>query len=29
VLIYVGLVLTLWATVLYARSAVEQLSSSR
>jgi cardiolipin synthase (CMP-forming) len=29
VLIYLGLVLTLWATVLYARTAVEQLSSSR
>jgi phosphatidylglycerophosphate synthase len=29
VLIYVGLALTLWATVLYARTAVEQLSSSR
>ena len=29
VLIYLGLILTLWATVLYARTAVEQLSSSR
>jgi cardiolipin synthase len=29
VLIYLGLGLTLWATVLYARTAVEQLSSSR
>jgi hypothetical protein len=29
VLIYLGLVLTLWATVLYARTAAEQLSSSR
>jgi cardiolipin synthase len=29
ILIYLGLVLTLWATVLYARTAVEQLSSSR
>jgi cardiolipin synthase len=29
VLIYLGLALTLWATVLYARTAVEQLSSSR
>jgi cardiolipin synthase len=28
VLIYLGLALTLWATVLYARTAVEQLSSS-
>jgi phosphatidylglycerophosphate synthase len=29
VLIYLGLVLAIWATVLYARAAVEQLSSSR
>jgi cardiolipin synthase len=29
VLIYLGLALTLWATVLYARTALEQLSSSR
>jgi cardiolipin synthase len=29
VLIYLGLVLAIWATVLYARTAVEQLSSSR
>lgn len=28
ILLYIGLVLTLWATVLYARTAVRQLSSS-
>ena len=28
ILLYVGLGLTLWATVLYARTAVQQLSTS-